>query len=114
MLTADWSAITRRSLAFHEATNFMEQKKDNIHMLSIGTMSGQFTRDTSQSKDIGALGWGGRLFELTISAQEQVADSVASHLLGKKRYCKIDKLPTDEQNKNISLDLADKDAIASR
>ena len=97
----------------HEAKKFMAQKTDDIHMLSIGTMGGQFSRDASQSKDIGALRWGGRLFQLTISAQEQVADSVAGHLLGKQQYCKIDKPPTDEQNKNIGLDFADECAIAT-
>ena len=99
-------------IGVHEATHFMNRQIESICMLSIGTMSGQFRRDESQPRNLGVLGWGERLFQLSISAQEQVADHIVEHLLD-GRYYKIDDTPAEDQIGNIGLDLADKSAIAT-
>ena len=94
----------------HEAEKFMEQKADEIRLLSIGTMSSECRADASHSLNAGIWGWGTRLYSLTVSAQEKVVDSMVQHKLG-DRYCCIDETPNAEQEKNIGLDIADQGAI---
>ena len=94
----------------HEAQHFCGQAIEDVHVLSVGTMGGEFRIDTSKSLNKGIIGWGEKLFLLTVSAQEKTVDFVLRHQLG-KRYHLIDELPTREQEKNIGLDVANKAAI---
>ena len=94
----------------HEAQYFCGQGIENVHLLSVGSMGGEFRMDASKTLNKGIIGWRERLFLLTISAQEKTADFMLRHQLG-KRYHLIDELPTREQEKNIGLDVANKAAI---
>ena len=94
----------------HEAVTFMGQKVDDIHLLSIGTMGSECRVNASKPLNIGIWGWGTRLFSLTISAQEKVADFMMQHQL-REHYYSIDETPNSEQEKNIGLDVADEKAI---
>ena len=94
----------------HEAQYFCGQGIENIHLLSVGSMGGEFRMDASKTLNKGIIGWRERLFLLTISAQEKTADFMLRHQLG-ERYHLIDELPTREQEKNIGLDVANKAAI---
>lgn len=97
-------------LALHEAQYFLGQKIDDIHLLSIGTMSPKTVRDTSKNTNMGAFHWKENIFSLTISVQEQIADFQLKHLL-KDRYFRIDAQPSSAQEKNIGLDTATEAAI---
>jgi len=94
----------------HEAQYFCGQALENIHLLSIGTMGGEFRLDTRKTLNRGIIGWGEKLFSLTVSAQEKTTDFMLRHQLG-ERYHLIDELPTSEQEKNIGLDIANKASI---
>lgn len=94
----------------HEARHFCHQDIEDVYLLSIGTMSGEFRVDASKTLNRGVIQWGDRLFSLTISAQEKVTDFMLQHQLG-RRYQLIDELPTYEQEKNIGLDMASIAAI---
>ena len=94
----------------HEATHFLEKDVKDIHLLSIGTMGGNFCRDASLRLNRGIISWREDLFLLTISAQEKVAHFMLQHQLG-DRYYLIDKPPNSTQEKNIGLDIASKAAI---
>jgi len=94
----------------HEATHFCGQDIADINLLSIGTMGGEFRMDSSKRPNKGILQWREKVFLLTISSQEKVADFMLRHQLG-ERYSLIDELPTHEQAPNIGLDIADKAAI---
>lgn len=89
----------------------MKRNREKINLLSIGTMGGEFRRDASKSPNAGLFGWGTRLLLLTLSAQEKVADYLMEHQLGEERYHCIDELPVKEQEKNIGLDVANKNSI---
>lgn len=93
----------------HEAQYFCGQDIEDIHLLSIGTMGGEFRLDSSKTLNKGIIGWREKLFHLTVSAQEQTADFMLRHQLG-ERYHLIDELPTSEQEKNIGLDVVSKAA----
>lgn len=94
----------------HEAEHFCGQTIENLNLLSIGTMGGEFRLDSSKKLDKGIWDWGEKIFLLTISCQEKVTDYMLRHKLG-DRYFLIDELPTREQEPNIRLDVADKAAI---
>ena len=94
----------------HEAQYFCGQAIEDIHVLSIGTMGGEFRLDASKTLNKGIIGWREKIFLLTVSAQEETVDFMLRHQLG-KRYHLIDELPTREQEKNIGLDVANKAAI---
>ena len=96
----------------HEAVHFLKHDSKKIHLLSIGTMGGEFRWDASKSTNAGLFHWGKtRLFLLTVSTQEKIADYVMKHQLGDERYHCIDELPTKDQVKNIGLDVTSKAAI---
>lgn len=94
----------------HEAMTQMGQNLDCIQLLSIGTMGSECRADSSQSTNIGVVGWGTQLFSLTIAAQEKAIGFMMQHQLKDRYYC-IDETPSSAQEKNIGLDIADKNAI---
>lgn len=100
-------------LALHEAHTFLGQSVDDVHMMSIGTMSSKFTADPRRNRSGGSLDWGGpnpinmpkRLFGLSISVQESLSDFMLKHRLG-ARYVPIDDVLTDERARAVALDKA--------
>ena len=96
-------------LALHEAQYFLKRKINNIHLLSIGTMSPKTTKNTKRAS-LGFWAWKESLFSLTISTQEQIVDFQLKHLLG-NRYHRIDEQPSNAQAKNTGLDVATEEAI---
>src|SRR5690606_12077951 len=46
-------------LALHEAQTFFGQASDQIHLLSVGTMSSKFTVDPRRNRQGGTYDWGG-------------------------------------------------------
>jgi uncharacterized protein len=102
------------TLALHEATQFFGRTDDNVHLMSIGTMSSRFTVDARRRPTGGHLDWGGgnvanapkRLFGLAISVQETVTYHMLTHRL-RERYVHIDDDNSDERSRSVALDKTD-------
>lgn len=101
-------------LAAHEAEFYMGQKSEDIHVLSIGTMSSRFTVNPQNNRQGGTYDWGGwnptnmpkRLFGLSISVQESLCDFMLEQKLG-ARYLHVDEPLTDKKANAVALDKTD-------
>lgn len=105
-------------LAVHEAQHFLGATRDQIHVVSIGTMSSRFTVNPSRNRSGGTYDWGGlnpantpkRLFGIAISAQEALANQMLGHRVVSGQYFHIDDELTDERSRAVALDKADQHA----
>lgn len=101
-------------LAVHEAQTFFQQNEQQIHLLSVGTMSSKFTVDPRKNREGGTFDWGGlnpanmpkRLFGLSISVQESLTNNMLGHRL-QGRYLHVDDDLTDQRAQAVALDKAD-------
>jgi len=98
-------------LALHEAEHFLGQLTDDVHILSIGTTTAQFSLAHAIARDLGWLGWmtGQRLAQTMIGAQQINAEAMLRHRLG-ARYLRIDMTQSPEQAAHIGLDVATPEA----
>ena len=95
-------------MALHGAT------PDIVEMLSIGTV-GTHRRDINRAaKSHGSIGWilRRRLFEITISAQEQLSTEMCERLLSSK-YVRLDYEPSVQQQAVLGLDQAGAEATGT-
>jgi len=94
-------------IAIHEAEHFLNVPDDAIRLLSVGTTSQKYSISFSAGRDLGVMDWigAGRLFSTAISAQQQFVHMLALHRLG-ARYLHLDHEPSDEQAKDLGLDIA--------
>jgi predicted acylesterase/phospholipase RssA len=105
-------------VALHEAEHFLSARLEEVHLLSIGTMTSRFTVNPRRSKAGGILDWGQgsplkaaqRLFGITISVQESMTDNILQHRLTPARYIKLDDVLTPDRAEAVSLDGTDKAA----
>lgn len=89
-----------------EAEQFLNMGSQPYKLLHIGTMSSGIT-DVCNTVNSGFLTrWRGKLFDLSISAQEAATENILKFKLGPDRYMKIDVTPPKEQVKSIALDKA--------
>jgi patatin-like phospholipase/acyl hydrolase len=101
-------------LALHEATQFFSRTDDDVHLMSIGTMSSRLTVDARRASTGGHLDWGSgnivnapkRLFSLAISVQETLSYNMLNHRL-RERYVHIDDDNSDERARAVALDKTD-------
>lgn len=93
--------------AVHEAIKFLDQKMEDISVLSIGTTTSKFSLPSSLGKDFGQKQWleNGRLVSTVLSSQQQLVDFMLKHQLG-DRYVRFDAQPSPEQTSDLGLDLA--------
>ena len=96
-------------LALHEAEHFFEVPKKDIQMLSIGTTTTNFSFSHVGRLNLGVFGWGRRLAQTMISAQQMDATYILGHQLG-DRYMRIDEILSKDQERDIGLDIATKNA----
>ena len=98
-------------LALHEAEHFLAQKADNIHLLSIGTTTSQFSFAHSQGRQLGIFGWftDQRLVNVMIASQQHSVNYMMEHRL-RHRYLRLDALQSKEQERHLALDVATHDA----
>ena len=104
-------------LALHEAEHFFKADRDDIWVMSIGTMSSKFTVNPAKGHQGGAIDWGNnwplqmpkRLFGLSISVQESLSHFMLKHKLG-ERFLHVDDELNDERARVVALDRADKHA----
>lgn len=98
-------------LALHEAEHFLRQDTENMHMLSIGTTTSQFSFAHSHGRKLGLLGWltDERLVNVMIASQQHSVNYMMEHRLG-DRYLRLDALQSKEQERHLALDVATEDA----
>jgi patatin-like phospholipase/acyl hydrolase len=94
-------------IAMHEAEYYFRVPTEAQRVLSIGTTTRSYSLSHAAGRDYGVLDWmqDQRLFSVMISSQQQFVDQLVSHRLG-NRYVRIDHEPSQEQAKDLGLDIA--------
>jgi len=94
-------------LALHEAEHFFGVPSDAVRILSVGTTTNMYSLSFESGRGLGIQGWmdDNRLFSVTISSQQQLVDQLMQHKL-KDRYFRLDVQPSNEQAKDLGLDVA--------
>lgn len=94
-------------VAVHEAEHFFDATPQRQRLLSVGTTTRSYSISFGAGRDFGIGDWmeGERLLSVMISAQQQLVDQLVDHRLG-PRYCRIDHEPSQEQAKDLGLDIA--------
>lgn len=95
----------------HEATCFLGQAIEDIHVLSIGTTTSSFGLAHAKSGRMGALRWlsEGQLFASMIGAQQQLIHSMLGHRLD-DRYLRLDAAQSKSHQAELALDVATAEA----
>jgi uncharacterized protein len=95
----------------HEATCFLGQQAEDVHVLSIGTTTTSFGRPHDNIGRMGAARWlaDARLLTTMIGSQQQITDSMMRHRLG-DRYVRLDDAQSDQDAPVLALDVATKPA----
>lgn len=94
-------------LALHEAEYFFGVHSEAVRMLSIGTTTKSYSVAFSAGRQFGIYEWmrDARLFNVTISSQQQFVEQLMLHKLG-SRYLRVDHPPSNEQTEDLGLDIA--------
>lgn len=94
-------------VALHEAEHFFNVPTNAIRILSIGTTTKSYSVSFDAGRQFGIRDWmeDQRLFSVTISAQQQFVDQILEHKL-LDRYFRLDHEPSQEQTKDVGLDIA--------
>jgi len=94
-------------LALHEAEHFFGVRTEAVRILSVGTTTNMYSLSFESGRGLGIQGWmdDNRLFSVTISSQQQLVDQLMKHKL-KERYFRLDAPPSNEQAKDLGLDVA--------
>lgn len=97
--------------ALHEAEFFFKFEQRQVGMLSIGTTTSKFSLTHKDGKNFGILQWlsDERLARIAMSSQQIYSNFVIKHKLG-ERYLKIDHEQSDEQGRDLGLDVATAEA----
>jgi patatin-like phospholipase/acyl hydrolase len=98
-------------IAIHEAEHFLRVPVQDIWLLSIGATTKSYSLSFRAGRQFGIADWmtEDRLFAVTISSQQQFVDQLVSHRLG-ERYLRLDHEPSQEQARDLGLDVATLDA----
>lgn len=98
-------------IAIHEAEHFLQVPVQDIWLLSIGATTKSYSVSFRAGRQFGISDWmtEDRLFAVTISSQQQFVDQLVSHRLG-NRYLRLDHEPSQEQARDLGLDVATLDA----
>ena len=94
-------------IALHEASHFFGVPANATRILSVGTTTKSYSISFDAGPSFGIADWmeDQRLFSVTISAQQQFVDQLVIHQLG-ERYFRLDHEPSQEQSKDLGLDVA--------
>lgn len=94
-------------LALHEAEYFLGQVNEDIHLLSIGTTTAQFSFAHAHGRQLGVWGWSReqRLVNVIIASQQHSVDYIMGHRLA-ERYLRLDASQSKEQERHLALDVA--------
>lgn len=101
-------------IAVHEAEMFLGIRRDEIHVLSVGTTTTDFAMSSSLNPNMGVMGWmrNQRLTDVMIGSQQAMTNDMMNHVLG-DRYLRIDRRQADEQRRELALDAATPGAISN-
>lgn len=94
-------------IAVHEAEHFFGVPPVRQRLVSVGTTTKSYSISFGAGRNFGIGDWieDERLFSVMISAQQQLVDQLVVHRLG-ERYCRIDHEPSQEQAKDLGLNVA--------
>ncbi len=94
-------------LALHEATHFFGQDEGNVAMLSVGTTTARFAFAHTSAPEFGIAQWfrNNRLWNVMLASQQHVATAMLLHKL-QKRYIRLDRTQSKEQEQVLGLDVA--------
>ncbi|SBV98146.1 Patatin [uncultured Alphaproteobacteria bacterium] len=100
------------ALALHEAEHFLEQRREDVAMLSIGTMTAGFAVPPATRAEIGALAWMAkrRMIYTVLSAQQHLSRTLMAESLG-ERFLRIDRDNPESTWEIIDLDVAGPNAV---
>lgn len=92
-------------MALHEAEHFMGA--EDVHMLSIGTTTAQFSFSHVDGRQFGLAGWmkDHRLISVMIASQQKMTSYMMGHKLG-SHYLRLDAAQSKEQQRDLALDVA--------
>jgi cGAMP-activated phospholipase len=98
-------------LAVHEAEHFLGIPLDQIHLLSVGTTTAQFSFAHAHGRQLGSFGWWReqRLVNVMIASQQHSVNFMMGHRLG-DRYLRLDADQSKEQERHLALDVATPEA----
>ncbi|MEC9265736.1 MAG: CBASS cGAMP-activated phospholipase [Pseudomonadota bacterium] len=96
-------------VAVHEAEHFFDRNTQDIHVLSIGSTTTQFSMSHVTNRSLGVAGWGPNLASTIISSQQMISDYMLKHRLG-DRYIRIDTIQSAVQEQDLGLDVATENA----
>lgn len=101
-------------LAFERTHTWHHQRRQDITMLSIGSMNNSPPLTEPLDPDMGVLGWirGNRIFRTMVGAQADMTARLAHGLMG-ERYTRIDADPTIAGREHIGLDKATPASVAA-
>lgn len=94
-------------MAIHEAEHFFSVPVEAQRLLSIGTTTKSYSVSFGAGRQFGIADWmeDQRLFSVTISSQQQFVDQIVAHRM-RDRYFRLDHEPSQEQAKDLGLDVA--------
>ncbi len=94
-------------VAIHEAEHFFGVPVEMQRLLSVGTTTKSYSVSFGAGRQFGIADWMEdlRLFSVTISSQQQFVDQLVTHRMG-ERYFRLDFEPSQEQAKDLGLDVA--------
>ena len=94
-------------LALHEAEHFLSNSINDIHLLSIGTTTAQFSFAHAHGSQLGVFGWArdARLVSVILASQQHSVAYMMRHRLG-DRYLQLDADQSKEQVRHLALDVA--------
>lgn len=94
-------------VAIHEAEHFFGVPVEAQRLLSIGTTTKSYSVSFESGRQFGIADWmeEQRLFSVTISSQQQFVDQLVAHRMD-ERYYRLDHEPSQEQAKDLGLDVA--------
>jgi len=101
-------------IAMHEAEQFLDVSRDDIHVLSVGTTTTDFAMSAAMDPEMGVMGWmrHQRLTDVMIGSQQALTNDMMRHVLA-DRYLRIDRQQADEQRAVLALDVATPEAISN-
>ena len=99
-------------VGIHEALYFLDKNKEDVHLLSIGTMGTDTTANHNKKLNQGFWQWKTAAIELTMSASESLHKVWAKHILD-DNFLSVDETVTNHQSEYISLDNASPAAITT-
>ncbi len=100
-------------IALHEAETFLDVKRKDVRVLSVGTTTTAFAFSASAGRELGSFEWmkNERLPSVMIGSQQALTDDMMRHAIA-DRYVRIDRAQPPDQQAELALDCAS--AIAKR